>query len=349
MPTVKTRRKKQVLSYNVYSPNDFRMLMDADGNLTKFLYSSHLWNGDTMMREDIVVVWTDTEHYYRTTGGEQRFFEDNPDGVNPYGEIPVVVMARDEADPFGGGQHSLIESNLKALYYSMLETEDITFAGTSTPVMINFTDPENDRPFGPRELLSVTARDAEVEPKFEYVSGKPSSELIRALAEKEERSAALRMGMSPAMLADQPQELSGKALKNMMMELIEQRQDDAIVMQEYEEELYAKTRIVAETVLGVKLPEEGFNIEFPEMRFNDNPMEELEFAMRLRDEGYLSDLDVFKQFVTDRMTDDEAIASMQQNAVQNRRKAGVAGLFQGTGATEDEASAQRADLLAGQS
>jgi hypothetical protein len=118
-------------------------------------------------------------------------------------------------------------------------------------------------------------------------------------------------------------------------------------MQEYEEELYQKTRIVAEVEMTVALPEEGFNIEFPDPRFIDEPADELEFSLKLKEQGYISDLDIYRQFVSTRDTDDEAIKSMQQNAIQNRRKAGIAGLFTGTGATPEESDA-RTTLLNGQ-
>lgn len=348
-PVVAEKRGKKKLSYNIHSPNNFRILTDASGTLIKFVYVSNIWRGDVMMKDDILVVWTDTEHYYRDRDGKQHFFDDNPDGVNPYGEIPVVLMAKDEAEPLSGGMSSLVESNLHYCYMRMLETEDATFAAINTPVEINFQGNEDDAPVqGPRSPRRVNARDLDVPPKFEYVSGNPFMDKLREAAEKEEKSAAMREGVSAAMLSEDPQELSGKAIKGMMIELLEIREDDSIVMQEYETELYQKTRIVAEAEMGVKLPEDGFNIEFPDPSFIDDPTEELDFALRLKKEGFLSDLDIYRQFVSTRDTDEQALESMKNNVVQNRKKTGVAGLIMGTGGTEEETQAAN-DLLRGQS
>jgi hypothetical protein len=326
-PVVRLKKKRGMLQYDVLSPDKFRVLMDDDGNVQKFLYTSTLSDASGGILEDIIVVWTETGHYYRTVKGEQRFFDEQPDGQNPYGEIPWLVIAKDENEIFTGGLSSLADSCLKVNFLGMLESEDSAFAAINIPFGVNLIGKDDTNPkFSPRVPLFINADVRDVtDPKFELVSGTPHTDLLRASADAEEKAASMRQGMAGFMLTDNPAELSGKAMKIALTELREMREDDAMLFEASESELFGKTRVVvnydAKRFPKVAVIPDGgeFAVDFAEQEYDDDPKLAYELdKMKLAD-NIISYIDMYRKHNTDMESDEEVEKALAEIKRVNQR------------------------------
>lgn len=316
-PVVKTKRKKETLQYDVIPPDSFRLLRDAEGNVVKFLYSTDLYNETDDIMETVIAVWTDTEHYYRNAKGEQGYFSVQPEGKNPYGTIPVVIACRDDNEMFTGGLSSLVEANLKVCALKMLESEDSAFAAISLPFGLNLVGAKEKSPkFSPRSPIFVTADTRDVAtPDLKFVSGEPHSAMLRELQQSEEKTASMREGIAPYMLSDNPQEMSGKAMKIALTEIREQRQDDAGIFEAVENELFEVQQIVvSKSKLSAKLGTGlTLQVDFAEQQYDDDPKAEYELDRMKMQDNVISAVDMFRKWNTDMDNEQEVVKAMTDN------------------------------------
>jgi hypothetical protein len=196
--------------------------------------------------------------------------------------------------------------------------------------------------FSPRAGVFVESDLRETaDPKLELISGTPHSAMLRESQKDEERKASMRQGMPPFLLSDSPEELSGKAMKIAMTELIERRQDDAMLFEAYERKLYKKTVIVVNHESRLQknkaLPNDAdFVVNFGEQAFSDDPKAEYEMDVAFRDDNLLSTNDLYRKWVNPDAEDEEEISQViaSNKAINGRNKLPVR-------ATPTDVNAQR--------
>lgn len=114
-------------------------------------------------------------------------------------------------------------------------------------------------------------------------------------------------GISADMYSLQIPEMSGRALKIRNRALMEQRQEQLPLYRKYEKELYEKTRIInnAWPRFLPKMNEQSeFSIDFGEIEFPDDPMDEIELQTKKLRAGIIS-LPQFYQFFNPDIKDEE--------------------------------------------
>jgi len=323
-PVVVSHRGKQRIKYRTITPDLFRLLMDDDGNIVKVLYQAQLTNAQGAIAENIIVVWTDTEHYYRNVGGEKQYFASNPDGVNPYGMIPFVLAAKDPDRPFDYGLQDLVEDNMQMNLLESGKIEDAMFAMMTIPFGVNITNPKQDFKFSPRRPIIVeNAKTDDSPPDFQLVSGNAHGDKIDAMISEKEKRSALREGVAAHLVNTEPTELSGKALQIMSSEALQMREDDIDVFGEFESELAALTAVVWNAEVKQSLPDydgmmREFYCDFAEIRFDEDPQAELEYDIRLMEANLINGFDILKKINTDVQTDDDAQRVIEQNKQINQ-------------------------------
>lgn len=350
-PVVRKSNGKARLAYDVLAPNSFRVALNADNEVVKFLYQVPIYDQSNGITEYVVAVWTAENHYYVTQDGMPGYFPEQPNGVNPYGIIPWVVISRDKANPYTGGMSDLVDSNLYVNFTRCLESEDMAFAAINIPFGVNLLGKNDDEmKWSARSAVFVQndARDG-TPPDLKFVSGKSNAEMLRMVMDKEERSAMAREGIPAFMLTDNAQELSGAAMRIALTELLEQREDDALVFEDGERRIFDATRIVvnyeAPRTTGLTpIPMEAeFAIDFAEQRFSDDPIAQYEFDRKLAEDNLLSYIDLYRTHVNpDAENDDEVNKRLQSNREQNAR------LRLPQRATPTDANAARVNPNAGQ-
>jgi hypothetical protein len=327
-PVIRKSNGRARLEYDVLAPNGFRVALNADNEVTKFLYQVPLYDASNGITEYVVAVWTNENHYYVTQDGEIGYFPEQPEGRNPYGVIPWVVISRDRANPYTGGMSDLIDSNLYINFVRSLESEDMAFAAINIPFGVNLLGKDDkEMKWSPRGGFFVQSDLREgVDPKLEFVSGKSNAEMLRMVMDKEERSAMAREGLPAFMLTDNAQEMSGAAMRIALTELLEQREDDALVFEDGERRIFEATRTVVNyeaprtTGLVAISPDAEFTIDFAEQRFSDDPIAQYEFDRKLVEDNLLSYIDLYRIHVNPDAEDEKEVnEKLQANREQNSR------------------------------
>lgn len=320
-PVVRPVRGVARMQYDVMRPDSFRVLVDEYGDLKKVLYHRLMDVDD--VTQDAVVVWTPEAHYARDVNGTR--IELTEDGSNPYGVVPFVLMSLSDDALYDGAADDLVGANLYANYLELLENTDATFSAMNIFIHTNLGLSQNEV-LSPRQLYGANKqKQGEGEPLApdgKFVSSTPNSEMLRGLKEAKERQASMREGMSPAMLSEQSREMSGKALKAMLFELLERRMDDAQVMEDNEQALYEMTALVANVErragkykMSSELPEDGeyFHIDFGEQTFDDDPKIAYDLMMQKVKDGVLSIVDVYRAENPDVDDDDDVVERILKN------------------------------------
>lgn len=338
-PVVRRHRGRGVLTYDVLTPNEFRVQFDENNELSKLLYQVYVEG------EHRVAVWTRDEHYYRDVRGQRVPVGENTDMVNPYkdargnGIIPAVIITDDPTAIYGGGLFGLVEANLYNNFLELLQTSDIAFTALSVWVAKNMRF-RSDEVLSPGRVFAFDdIRDiqgGDIAPSLENVTATPHTTDIRDLMDAVYRRAAVDEGISAAMLETQMREMSGRALREMKAELIDRRSDDADIMSDHEASIYEVTAIVANYAratnridLAVELPadSEVFSIDFADEDFADLDAEK-KYALEMQQvkDGLLSVVDMYRRYNADADDTEDVIEIMQRNKAEYARiaKSGAA-------------------------
>lgn len=126
-------------------------------------------------------------------------------------------------------------------------------------------------------------------------------------------------GISADQYSLQIAEMSGRALKIRNRALMEIREEQMPLYRDYEDELYQKTKIVnnAYPRLFKKMKEKlDFSIDFGEIEFPDDPMDEIELQTKKLRSGIIS-LGKFYQFFNPDITDEEEAAKVILENLKN--------------------------------
>ena len=328
-PVVRVKNGNHVMMLDVLTPDQFRVLVDENENVTKILYGGYREiNGVTSY---VIYVWTDTEHYY--ISDNKRYEVEGGDGVNPYGRIPFHFTKLEPGqDIYSGGMHSLVESNIYVNYLRLLENTDATFCTANVFLGVNMKMGDNPV-VSPREVYTVdeitSGEGNNLPPTGEFISGTPNAQLLRDLADAEEMRAKMSAGISPAMLEKTVTEMSGRALEQMYRPLLDIREDHIDIMRDDEAELSELMNHIAniERAMGnypqlkAELPTDSrdFSIDFADISFDDlKPDEKYDLFMRQAKDGTRRITDVFMYVNPDVDDPDEAEKAMRENAALAR-------------------------------
>lgn len=314
MPVVKSNGRKQYCDFNIIGADKSRIKLDEQGNMIAFAYHRPLYDEEGSQTKNVIAIWTKDSYYWIDATGETGTFGE--DNSNPYGEIPVVLFTSDKANPFeSGGRSGLVDACLYANYLKLLATEDSVFAALGVWFGINVAEKGRDTIIAPNVPVFVDAMVPTMPtPDLKYVKGDPHSELLDKLKWNEEKRAMLNEGMSPAMLLEDAQELSGTALRNLSRETMEQREDDVDVMADCERELYHIMAIVCNQDMsaGISEDEAKFHISIDDPVFIDDMAAEYELDKTKLDDGVLGIEEFMRKYDTDITDEADAIQRITQ-------------------------------------
>jgi hypothetical protein len=324
-PVVRARNGKYILTYDVKTPAEFRVVLDDYNEVEKMMYvSQRVKDG---VREDVIVVWTATQHYIVDVHGERSAVVGNPQMVNPYNRIPFIFMSlTDDSVFYSGGQYGLVYSNLLHNFYELLTNSDANASALNVFVGRNLGGALGNDPFiRPGDVLNIESNDSLSDGKSveaQFVSAELFADRLRELQTAVFKQSAIRRGIPPSFLADTVQELSGKALRSSYRALLEEKQDDADTIRDYERELAILTAQVsnyhtAQTrypKLDVAKIEEGFYADFSEQDFSgDDPNLEFDLEMAQVEKGIISLTSVIRKHNPDISTDEGAMLFYEAN------------------------------------
>lgn len=324
-PVIHTQNGRSYLTYDIKTPDQFRVILDDNNAIEKVLYPSQRVKDN--IREDVIIVWTASQHYGVDVHGNKFAVEGNPNMINPYKVIPFVPLSlSDDSLFYSGGAQELVYSNLLHNFYQLLTNADAHTSSLNVFIGQNLGGALGTDPFlRPGDVLNVESQDSTDASKTvngQFVSSELFADRLADLQDKVFKRAAIKRGIPPSFLADTVQELSGKALRSSYRALLEEKMDDADVVRDFEVELAVMTCTVsnyhrAETkypVVDINKVREGFYVDFNETEFaGDDPNAEFTLEMDKVEAGILGIVDVIRKYNPDISNDEEAMAFYDKN------------------------------------
>jgi len=248
-------------------------------------YTRIKWLKYPMMREvngkEIIVwsFWSDEEHFWRNENGAEipvpnQKDNRNPYGINPFGPVRILT----QNDFWGDGMMDLVDANraINFLITSAL-VENIVMSAYGTPFGVNL-DLGDEIKFGPRHAVTIDGvTDDMKDPKLEFVTSETFTSEISEVIEWLHKVQGTVKGLPASAFSQVEQTLSGYAKLIDNMELLEDREEEVPLFQDFERNYltrFAKVWNVA--AKGQKsIPEDysDLSISFGKIRFPENMLD----------------------------------------------------------------------------
>ncbi len=268
--------------------------------------------------EDMIVYWSDTEHYYINAHNEKIAVTDE-DGnsnsmKNPYGELPFAVLRfQCSSDFWGEPQQDLIENNI---WYDVQESNKFfveMFQGLGVGLGVNL-DKSGTVSLSPNTVICVdNVRDEMQTPSLNFSStGAPLAELRDSLDSFYKRIGNSK-GLSSQSMSNEVTAQSGVSKAWDSAELSIKKDTHKIVMKQFEQELFDKIRLVYNFNSDTKLDEKlTFRIDIVEDEPVINVQDEIDITTFKLDKNMISIVDLMIKDNPDLKTED-AIAQLEAN------------------------------------
>lgn len=270
--------------------------------------------------EDMIVYWSDKQHYYIDTHGTYKAVKDNEgnvnaDMVNPYGQLPFAILRfQSSSDFWGEPQQDLVENNI---WYDVRESNNMfveMFQGLGVGIGINLgknTTITN----APNTIILVNdVRDDMQTPSLEYASTNAPMSDLRENLDLFYKKIGNSKGLSPQSMANDAEGQSGIAKAYDSYELTIKKDSHKHIMKQFEKQLYEKIKLVYNYhTTGDKLSDEvTFKVDIIEDEPEMDLTKEIERTNFELDKNIISIVDLMIKKNPDLNTD-EAIQILQEN------------------------------------
>ena len=273
--------------------------------------------------EDMIVYWSDEEHFYIDSDYEKIAVEDDEDNVNslminPYKEIPFAVLRfQSSSDFWGEPQQDLAENNI---WYNVMESNRLfveMFQGLGIGVGINLGKNATVTN-APNTMIMVNdVRDDMERPSIEFAStNAPLGELRENLDFYYKRIGNSK-GLSPQSMSNDITGQSGVAKAYDSIELTIKKDNHKHIMKQFEKELFQKIKLVYNFHSDKKLSDDlMFNVDIIEDEPETDVSKEIELNNFKLEKNIISVIDLMIKDNPD-LTTEEAIQRIQDNKKLN--------------------------------
>lgn len=313
--------REDKIDLDIITPN-FCSVKSYDDNYSE---AEEVMISKSIDNEDMIVIWSDTEHYYMNMHGEKFAVTDENGNsnsmINPYAEMPIAVLRfQCSSDFWGEPQQDLIENNI---WYDVQESNKFfveMFQGLGVGLGINLSK-NGTVSLSPNTLICVDEVRQDFQPPSLTFSstGAPLTELRESLDYFYKRIGNSK-GLSSQAMTNDVTDQSGISKAYDSAELQIKKDAHKIVMKQFEHELYEKIRMVYNyNTTGIKLNE---NLEFRVDIIEDEPMinvsDEIAITEFKLDKNMISIIDLMIKDNPD-LTTEEAMKRLEENKILNEK------------------------------
>ncbi len=270
--------------------------------------------------QQVLVYWSDTEHYLIDKLGVKHAPPENAGKVNPYNRLPVAVLRfQDDDDFWGEGKWPLVEGNEEvAVQYSNIAFTAL-FQTHGQAVAIN-TGLKGEPEVGPNRVIKIenAGQAGQQQSDFKFVSPNPAIQEVQGMIDWLVKSLHVDEGFSAQQFATSIANTSGIAKLLDNADLDELREDQRQALEDFEHDLFEVTRTVWNTEVPFRKISESavFSIAFGEPKVYktvDEKIKERDSAIKLnlasRVDFILEDNPELTQFEAERI--------LQENIKEN--------------------------------
>jgi hypothetical protein len=170
-------RKDRTLDIQLLTPEMYTVKTKADYNKLEAIKIT-VWDGN----ETYNIIWSDKDMYGEDHNGKQFYLsENNKEGKNPYGVIPVVVFRiKEGTDFYGEPNWAIYDAQLAHdLQLSNLQEVEI-FMGSPVAIAVNTQKEAEELLIGPNAVVTINGvREGEVAPSLDFVNPNADMQSLR--------------------------------------------------------------------------------------------------------------------------------------------------------------------------
>ena len=215
-----------------------------------FYYPMWLKLKDDEQEEQVIVYWSDTEHFLVDALGNKRAYPGNGEMKNPYGILTgVPLRVRDGVDFWGEGWWDLIGANeeiceqVSSLFYTA------KFQGFGIAVGVNIGESEIKKgtpKLSPDTVITIGngARSDEAAPSLNYINANPMLKEVQDLIDWAIASIQKIKGLSPEQYDTEVAKVSGIAKSIDNSEIEEIRKNKTNICRMFETDLFEVMRTI---------------------------------------------------------------------------------------------------------
>lgn len=263
------------IEYDVYAPHQLTVVEDEDNFLLPSRISYEITKPDGSTRE---IIWSEDEHWVLNGDGKIVEGENEWNGANRYGVIPLVPLRlREVENHWGEGDTQLMDINekvnvlLASGYYNAI----MQAHGQAVAINMNL---KGEIVIGPDTVIQADNAQGDQPASFSYVNPNPAIEPVMKKIDWMLKTAAMMRGLPASSVSIEVDATSGAAKAIDNWELLEIRQDDLEFLRPFEKRLFDVSRIVwnFHQKANLKISENAvFGIDFVEPKVPVTEIEEL--------------------------------------------------------------------------
>lgn len=305
---------------------------EADYRRAKAFYYP-TWKTIDGVLQQVLVYWSATEHYFVTRTNVKYAPPKNAGKANPYGVLPIAVLRFKEGiDFWGEGMWDLVDGN-EEICAQLANICFVTiFQSHGQPVAVNMKLPANVR-LGPDAPLAID--DAEgstagkAPPQFYFAQVSPAIQPVKELIDWLTKLFPAIKGLGPSGVQIEAGLQSGVSKIVDSVDVQENREDDVLVLEDFEHDLYDVTREVWNYHnSGKQIPETAeFAIKFAKPRVIKGSAEKVAERKAGVELGIVSRVDMILEDNPE-MAREDAVEKLKQILAENRQFEDKYGLFE---------------------
>jgi hypothetical protein len=313
---------RSYMDYRIYSPAWTIVTPRKDNYLKIESLYYPIWKEVKGVIQQVLVYWSDTEHFDVDRNGNKIAPPDNPEMKNPYGKLPFAVLRMKEGiDFWGDGMWDLIDGSeevciqLTNLYYVSI------FQAHGQAVAINLNLKGNPQTGPDTPIVSNNAKAGDIPPSFEFKNPNPNLKAVQDLIDWTVKTVQTLRGLGPQQFAIEQKALASGVSKVIdSVEIEEIREDDSTILLLFESDLHEKTVMVYNYEnSGKKInPKAKFSIKFGEKQVVKDGKTQQEERQSKLNMGTASRIDFILED-NPGMTREEAEQKLQDIQAENER------------------------------
>lgn len=318
-----TKEAKGWIDFSIHTPAWCVAITDPQDYLRLRAFYYPTWATIAGQDQQVLVYWSEDEHYLIDRLGNKIAPPNNPGRVNPYRMLPAAVLRfRESTDFWGEGMWDLVDGNEEvAIQYSNLAYVAI-LQGHGIPVAINMNLPSNVI-IGPDRPIEVKNAGGSSEgmaaPSFTFANPNAPLAEIQGLIDWMVKGLQALKGLSPQSFALEAKIASGASKMMDSVDVTETREGDLPTLTAFEKDLFVKMRAVWNYHASEKISEEAeFSISFAEPKVQksiEEKTKERESGIKL---GTMSRVDMIQED-NPGLSREEAEEKLQQIIAEERK------------------------------
>lgn len=295
--------------------------------------------GENKPQEQVLIFWSETEHYLIAANGNRVNGVGNLQGKNPYGVLPVAVLRRKLSNDFWGeGMWDLVDGNEEICIQVSNLFKVAAFQLHGQPFGVNLNLAGEPVLGADKPILVDGVESGTVQPSFAFVTANPQLKPVMDLVDWALKNIQIAKGLGSNQVDIQQSIASGASKMVDNADVQEERVSAIPIFQQFEAELFDVTVAVYNYhAKGKKISEKAdFSCKFPQPKIVETQDEKNKKRTVGLANGTMSRIDILME--DNNLSREEAKMKLRQIIAENKEFDDEFGLNAGAMDQADQSS-----------